>query len=380
MTQDSRIASQLGLPIDLLKETLQSHRYALSLNEENADALFNTAQALASLAETLYESKGEEAKPEAIPLLQEAVELFSSCLTRQELEHETQTQMQAARTDDEDTAMDSSTRTDEPSLSMEESPSTSEPPDEYVTVIDPTTPSTLLETLLAQLSALTTLTDFSAPTSSSTLAMLSSLASPLIATKIPFYLAQIPSTAPDDDHPTPPAGPTLSISASGTAALSRPKPPPSPQAAAAAEASLAVAAFDAAMAEAEYRSRLTDAQAYASRLADAFEPLLQAAPAPGTSRAATPLAMSSCQPPASAELLCAYADRLVDLDGALADAAEPAGEASRLRALALTRAEELLMRAAAAPESEGAPSRQEIRDGLRGVHERSEALGSLAAG
>src|ERR1700712_411121 len=89
MTEDAHIAPQLGRSIDLLKETLLSHRYALSLDSTNADVLFNTAQVLTSLAEKLSEIKNDaDARENSISLLQEAVELFSSCLTKQELDFE----------------------------------------------------------------------------------------------------------------------------------------------------------------------------------------------------------------------------------------------------------------------------------------------------
>ncbi|KAK4890715.1 hypothetical protein LTR27_010642 [Elasticomyces elasticus] len=83
ITQRSALVSHIGIPlVDLLKQTLQSHRYALRLNEQNPDVLFNTSQVLTSLAEQLSEA-GDSAS--AIPLLQEALELLSACCSRQEM-------------------------------------------------------------------------------------------------------------------------------------------------------------------------------------------------------------------------------------------------------------------------------------------------------
>ncbi|KAI7301256.1 hypothetical protein KC315_g16744 [Hortaea werneckii] len=45
ITQQPSLVAHIGLPLeDLLQQTLESHRYALRLNEENPDVLFNTSQ------------------------------------------------------------------------------------------------------------------------------------------------------------------------------------------------------------------------------------------------------------------------------------------------------------------------------------------------
>ena len=83
ITQQPALVEHVGLPlVDLLQQTLESHRYALKLNEENPDVLFNTSQVLISLAEQLSEGGRS---PEAIPLLQQSLELLSACLSRQEM-------------------------------------------------------------------------------------------------------------------------------------------------------------------------------------------------------------------------------------------------------------------------------------------------------
>ncbi|KAK1091615.1 hypothetical protein LTR48_005943, partial [Friedmanniomyces endolithicus] len=61
ITQRPALVSHIGLPlVDLLRQTLESHRYALRLNEANPDALFNTSQVLTSLAEQLSEAGDTE--------------------------------------------------------------------------------------------------------------------------------------------------------------------------------------------------------------------------------------------------------------------------------------------------------------------------------
>ncbi|KAG0639623.1 hypothetical protein HOY80DRAFT_75048 [Tuber brumale] len=70
----------------LLENAVQSHRECLVLDPENQDALFNTGQALCSLAEVLVEYKNTpvEARSEALKFLCEAVEVFQKCLQVQE--------------------------------------------------------------------------------------------------------------------------------------------------------------------------------------------------------------------------------------------------------------------------------------------------------
>ena len=90
IAQQPALVDHVGLPpVDLLNHTLESHRYALRLNEENPDVLFNTSQVLTSLAEQLSEAGHS---PRATPLLQESLELLSSCLSRQEMLLEQQQQ------------------------------------------------------------------------------------------------------------------------------------------------------------------------------------------------------------------------------------------------------------------------------------------------
>ncbi|KAI7257557.1 hypothetical protein KC335_g12714, partial [Hortaea werneckii] len=44
ITQQPSLVAHIGFPLeDLLQQTLDSHRYALRLNEENPDVLFNTS-------------------------------------------------------------------------------------------------------------------------------------------------------------------------------------------------------------------------------------------------------------------------------------------------------------------------------------------------
>lgn len=146
ITQQPALVEHIGLPlVDLLRQTLESHRYALRLNQEDQALLFNTSQVLTSLAEQFTESGRS---PEAIELLQEALELLSTCLSRQEMLLEQQ------RLDFDDV--------EEGGVQLEPgeqaaSPNGSELSEQSALIETPISASDLLDTVHASLSALTTL-------------------------------------------------------------------------------------------------------------------------------------------------------------------------------------------------------------------------------
>ncbi|KAJ9658032.1 hypothetical protein H2201_007927 [Coniosporium apollinis] len=333
MTQDPRIAAQLGDPVVLLRETLESHQYARQLSEENADILFNAAQVLTSLAEARAEDvEDAESRNDAARLLQEAVELFSACLARQEMEYSEQ---QAAAAEAVNTVADTNARDDTDTMDVAETSSDSPATEQWATVVEPVTPGTLLETALAQLSALSTLVSLTTSSSVSALDFIHELASPLLATKIPSYLSLITTD--------PSARTKEEFSSASARLISVTEPSPQPVAEGAEEppphvtAALTISAYTAVVADAEYRAGLTNADDYAARLTNAYEPLLsedryQAAPSK----------------PFIA-VLGAYADALSDLASSLAGLGRakrqpnqnPSQHAS-LRWQALSRAQELL--------------------------------------
>lgn len=146
ITQQSSLVEHIGLPlIDILSKTLEAHRYALKLNEENPDVLFNTSQVLTSLAEQLSEAGQPH---HAIPLLQESLELLSSCLSGQEMLLEQQ-QQDFEDMDDGGVQLD-----------PDEKPAStgSSDVDEQSAIVEtPISANDLLDTVHASLSALTTL-------------------------------------------------------------------------------------------------------------------------------------------------------------------------------------------------------------------------------
>ena len=170
--------------VELLQQALASHKYALALNEENTDILFNTAQVMISLAELAADAG---AQADSIPLLRESLEVLSACFSRQEMLREEQ----------------SVGFVDEPQggvpLEAEapQEPSSSEPnvdsgereaEEEFVTIQTPITAEDLLDTARASMSALTLLVSLEEATNIPTLAQ---MAYALTDIKIPQYLKEL---------------------------------------------------------------------------------------------------------------------------------------------------------------------------------------------
>lgn len=145
----------LDVPVRvILEQSLASHRYALNLVDDNADLLFNTAQVLTAVAENVA-NEGSLSDETVVQYLQQALELQGRCLqfqaTKLAESHKFQTDMlrQADDSEDDGGAMVDSTTT-----------SAFEDQDEkgqWVSIIEPITTDSLIDTVLAQISTLTTL-------------------------------------------------------------------------------------------------------------------------------------------------------------------------------------------------------------------------------
>ncbi|KAL4903510.1 hypothetical protein BDW74DRAFT_179926 [Aspergillus multicolor] len=158
ITQHPRLAAQLTTPLgEALSVALQSHRDALILEQDNADALFNTAQVLTSLAEIVTDTKRpvEELLNQAVKFLQEAIELFQRCLVLQELKY---TEMQEQIRQMESGEAGQTEQMQEPDQ-MQESPDVEQESEQeqWAAVVEPVTQDTLVDTAIAQLDALSTL-------------------------------------------------------------------------------------------------------------------------------------------------------------------------------------------------------------------------------
>ena len=183
ITQQPALVEHVGLPlIDLLNYTLESHRFALRLNEENPDVLFNTSQVLTSLAEQLSET-GQSLQ--AIPLLQESLELLSACLSRQEMLLEQQQQ------DLEDVEEGGVSLDPDENLA---STNTSDVSEETALVENPITANDLLDTVHASLSSLTTLVPL---VEQSALQTYGDMAQSLTEKRAPGYIALLPADLHD---------------------------------------------------------------------------------------------------------------------------------------------------------------------------------------
>ena len=141
--------------LDALNSALASHRYALALDNENADTLFNTSQVLTSVAEEMV--KDDQFNMVILELLEEALELQNRCLSLQELKYaqDREQESEAARMAERGATTEGSSVVDDGQ--SETSPSFAQQDDRWFAVLEPVTMGTLIDTVLAQLATLATL-------------------------------------------------------------------------------------------------------------------------------------------------------------------------------------------------------------------------------
>ncbi|PSN63190.1 hypothetical protein BS50DRAFT_648668 [Corynespora cassiicola Philippines] len=306
ITEDERIVSHFGSRIALLEETLQSHRFATTLNSDNIDVLFNTAQVLTSLAEAILEAQGHAiSRIPARALLEEAVDIFTKCLDSQQNEYE---QMQAeiakaqaseAYQDDSEDAQKRASQSSTVQEDMETESTASSGAGEWAHVVEPVTPETLLETCTAQLGALTTLLGLYDPSELANMEKRAQSGLETATTKIPTLIDLVKDSP--FSKPAPTAGPTLSIAPSSSTPADEDSSSPK------ADALLAAAAFRASIAEATFRTGQSQPQTYLSTLEQIFQPLTSPQPS-GVAPVVEPSNAHS-----------AYADALMELASAIAD-------------------------------------------------------------
>jgi tetratricopeptide (TPR) repeat protein len=145
-----------------LNITLQSHREALNLDQDNADAFFNTAQVLTSLAEVVTDTKhpSDHQLSRAVKYLQEAIELFQRCLTIQEMRYtEMQEEIKLMQSGDIGSREEEMQAQPPVQESMEKADELkpSDQQEQWAAVVEPVTKDTLVDTAVAQLETLTTL-------------------------------------------------------------------------------------------------------------------------------------------------------------------------------------------------------------------------------
>ncbi|KAF7881099.1 uncharacterized protein EAF02_006990 [Botrytis sinoallii] len=183
LTQYPKLRAQLpGTLLDLLSAALEASRFALSLKQDNADILFNTAQVLTSIAEVTLETRNV-GNDDNLALLEEAIELFQRCLALQEYQYtESQTQAESVPTSDDDPDMEEG--------GVPLSDSNSQPPqdDRWASIVEPVTLETLLDTVVAQLQTLAILCGLVNVDAGRGLAWIEEYSMTLIGQKLQTYL------------------------------------------------------------------------------------------------------------------------------------------------------------------------------------------------
>ncbi|KAL2794166.1 hypothetical protein BJX66DRAFT_205334 [Aspergillus keveii] len=298
VTQHPRLAAQLSAPLgEMLRVALQSHREALQLEQDNADAIFNTAQVLTSLAELVTDTKRpvEEQLNQAVRFLQEAIELFQRCLVLQELRYtEMQEEIRQMESVDQQQMQDAQ----EPPEAGESKESAEQ--EQWAAVVEPVTKDTLVDTAVAQLDALSTLCNLLTYDPGVGLNWVEEYSTELLQEKITAYVQ-------------------------GSNRLY--------------EAALARAKFNSALNEVLYRSGRTDVETYYGAVQSSFGPDLDITSDP--------------------EGLCSKADALVSLNTATAEQPpedpEAFAKAIGLRWQALSTAVDALTKASKLPDAENLP-------------------------
>lgn len=183
-----RLVSQLQVPVlSALLTALESHRYALHLDQDNTDVLFNTSELLTEIAEKIAEDD-HQADSDALPLLEEALELLQRCLLFQESQH---TQFQESLDQMNDSLEDPAS----PNHALSMSPTGVEgslDEEQWALVVEPVTKDTLIDTVLALLGTFTTLCSILAGGEGvdrkSILSWIEEFSTKLLTTKLPAYI------------------------------------------------------------------------------------------------------------------------------------------------------------------------------------------------
>jgi hypothetical protein len=340
ITEDERMVAQFGNRTALLEATLNSHRFAISLNLMNTDISFNAAQVLTSLAEASLEvgTQGGSRAP-ARALLEEAVDIFTKCLESQQREYE-QMQAEIAKAQASGEYQEAWNGGGVPlnnapsEEEAETASSSSEAQGDWATVEEPITAETILETCTAQIGALTTLLGLYDPSDLSNIEKKAHDGTDTATGKIPALLNLIDTTPSLKRPDEPKAGPTLSIGASAVEEVTTtPKE----------DAILAVANFQSTIAEVAYRSGRSTSTEYAQTVEQIFSKI-----ASGSDGAAG-------SDLSKANMLSSYADALIDLASALSDGAmyTPSSQTFltdiTIQWTALTQAQTFLTQLAAVP-------------------------------
>ncbi len=179
--------------LEILQQALEAHRYALALDQENPDTLFNTAQVLTAIAEAFAKDPNHP-DGDALQPLEEALELQNRCLSIQEVKYEEHIEQQneAAQLVQDEPNERASNAEDDIIEADTEAASAAGAENQWFSVVEPVTKATLIDTILTQLGTLTTLCSVLSLTNnsatSSTLAWIEEYSTKLVQTKLPVLL------------------------------------------------------------------------------------------------------------------------------------------------------------------------------------------------
>lgn len=187
------MAAQLQAPLlQALQVALQSHKDALTLDQENADVLFNTGQVFTSLAEIVSDIRhpSDQQLTQAVQCLQEALELFQRCFTVQEQRFtEMQEEIRQMESGDIQVPGVQQQRELEPQLQPYANEDAAEDaPEQWAAVVEPVTKDSLVDTAVAQLEALTTLCNLLTFNPGDGLPWVEEYSSDLVQNKMPAYV------------------------------------------------------------------------------------------------------------------------------------------------------------------------------------------------
>lgn len=167
------------------------------LEQDNADALFNTAQVLTSLAEIVTDARRplDEQLSQAAKYLQEAIELFQRCLLIQELKYtemqEQIKQMESGHVGNDEQMQQVDEKMDEDEEEDDDDASDSKPSDrheQWAAVVEPVTKATLVDTAVAQLETLTALCNLLTSDPGPGLPWVEEYSFDLLQTRLPAYV------------------------------------------------------------------------------------------------------------------------------------------------------------------------------------------------
>ncbi|KAI0550238.1 hypothetical protein F4679DRAFT_543479 [Xylaria curta] len=140
--------------LGVLRQALSSHQYALDINPTHTDTMFNMAQALTGIAEIIAEDD-EANDSEALQYMKQALEIQISCFELQRIAFEkSRLELERAmrETAEYSTAQINSGQASTNTASESQSVSREE---QWAVIEEPITAATLLETIIAQIEALT---------------------------------------------------------------------------------------------------------------------------------------------------------------------------------------------------------------------------------